>query len=391
MNETNRDIAPDALRGFALWGIILVNVAYFATSVDLGVTSEALASPGDSVAAFLVFTLAQGKFYLIFSFLFGYSAHYVLGSAQAGRRRWWLRGVGLIVLGIAHASFLFIGDILFLYGLLGLLLLAFYSRSRKVILRWVAWIYGLFTAVALALVGLTALAEAKGFSEAIESSEVASRYEQTVISGDYLASIPARFDFWISEGIFLVAFQGALTLVAFLFGVLASRWAALGPQGLSRAQLRVMMGWGLGLGLSLQVFFGGLWLTNALAASPSVALELAAFFGSFVTAPLLSAGYIGLIISIVRAAPRALSWVGTMGRMSLTVYLSQSLLLSLIFGGWGLGLYQEVPYWGAVLISLGVTVALALLSSVWLARFRQGPMEKLLSGWSKLGSRSTAK
>jgi len=386
----SRDTAPDVLRGFALWGIILVNVAYFATAVDLGVTSEALISPGDSVAAFLVFTLAQGKFYLIFSFLFGYSAHYVLGSDGGGRRRWWLRGVGLIVLGIAHASFLFIGDILFLYGLLGLLLLAFYSRSRTVILRWMAWIYGLFTAVALALVGLTALAEAKGLSQAVESSEVASRYEQTVISGDYLASIPARFDFWISEGIFLVAFQGALTLVAFLFGVLASRWAALGPQGLSRAQLRVMMGWGLGLGLGLQVLFGSLWLTNALSPSPSVALELAAFFGSFVTAPLLSAGYIGLIISIVRSAPRALSWMGSMGRMSLSVYLGQSLLLSLIFGGWGLGLYREGPYWSAVLISLGVTVALALLSGVWLARFRQGPMEKLLSGWSKLGTRSTA-
>ena len=123
MLVTSRDPAPDVLRGFALWGIVLVNVAYFSSSVDSGVTADALANAGDSVAAFLVFALAQGNFYLIFSFLFGYSSHYVLGRSSGGRRRWWLRGVGLMVLGLAHASLLFIGDILFLYGLLGLLLL----------------------------------------------------------------------------------------------------------------------------------------------------------------------------------------------------------------------------------------------------------------------------
>jgi len=380
-----RDTAPDVLRGFALWGIVLVNVAYFSTSVDLGVTSEALASPGDSVAAFLVFTLAQGKFYLIFSFLFGYSAHYVLGQEYTGRRRWALRGVGLIVLGIAHAAFLFIGDILFLYGLLGLLLLAFHARSPKVLLRWAGWIYGVFTALAIALVGLTALAESQGVSALVGSSETAAKYEQTVRGADYLASIPARFDFWISEGVFLVLFQGALTFVAFLAGVLASRQSALGPQGLSRAQLRLLMGWGLGLGLGLQILFGSLWLGNALSPNSSDALELGAFFGSFVTAPLLSAGYIALVITVVRARPRLLAWMGTMGRMSLTVYLSQSLLLSLIFGGWGFGLYQQIPYWSVVLVAIAVTVVLAVASNLWLARFRQGPMEKLLSRWSRLG------
>ena len=54
-----RDPAPDVLRGFALWGIVLVNVAYFSSSVDSGVTADALANAGDSVAAFLVFALAQ--------------------------------------------------------------------------------------------------------------------------------------------------------------------------------------------------------------------------------------------------------------------------------------------------------------------------------------------
>ncbi|HEV8013187.1 MAG TPA: hypothetical protein VGP34_03825, partial [Pontimonas sp.] len=141
MSQTSRDIAPDVLRGFALWGIILVNVSYFSTSVDSGVTAEGVQSAGDAVAAFLVFVLGQGKFYLIFSFLFGYSAHYVLGNQETGRTRWVTRSLGLIALGLAHASLLFIGDILFLYGILALLLLAFYGRTRKTIIRWMAWIY----------------------------------------------------------------------------------------------------------------------------------------------------------------------------------------------------------------------------------------------------------
>jgi len=150
-----------------------------------------------------------------------------------------------------------------------------------------------------------------------------------------------------------------------------------------------MIIWGWGLGLGLQVLFGGIWLGNLVSASPTSTLELWGFFGSFVTAPLLSMGYVGTMIWLIRTRPQILGWMGSMGRMSLTVYLSQSLLLSLIFGAWGLGLYQEIPYWAAVLISLGVTAVLAIFAGLWLSRFRQGPMEKLLTSWSKLFLRRT--
>ena len=383
--SSGRDVTPDVLRGFALWGIIVVNVAYFSTSVGSGVTSDALVSAGDSVAAFLVFALAQGKFYLVFSFLFGYSAHYLLRNGASGRRRWWLRSIGLMVLGIAHAALFFIGDILFLYGLLGLSLLAFYGRTRKVLLRWAVGIFGLFTFVALAIVALTFWAEAQGASAGVESSESSRAYEVAVTSPDYLSSIPARFDFWLAEGIFLVLFQGALTLVAFIAGILAARWSALNEDGLSSIQLRRMLGWGIGGGLTLQLLFAGMWLGNAVSPEPSVAREIAAFFGGFLTAPLLSVGYVALIVALVRSRPRLVSWLGHMGRMSLTVYLSQSILLSVIFGGWGLGLYQQLPYGGAVLVSLAVALVLSALAPLWLRIFGRGPMESLLTAWSRLG------
>ena len=384
MSQTTRDIAPDVLRGFALWGIILVNVAYFSTSVDSGVTPAGVQSVGDAVAAFLVFVFGQGKFYLIFSFLFGYSAHYVLGNPETGKTRWVTRSLGLMVLGLAHASVLFIGDILFLYGMLALLLLAFYRRSRKVIVRWMGWLYGVFVTVLTALVALTWLGESQGFTDSGMPSVAATAYGEAVATGTFWEAIPARWAFWSEGAIFLVFFQGVLTFVAFLAGILAARSQNLSPEGISPSTLRKMMIWGWGLGLGLQGFFGGIWLANLVSASPTSTLELWGFFGGFVTAPLLSVGYVGTIMWLIQTRPHILGWLGSMGRMSLTVYLSQSVLLSLIFGAWGLGLYQDVPYWSAVVISIGVTVVLAVFARLWLSRFRQGPMEKLLSGWSKI-------
>lgn len=384
MSQTTRDIAPDVLRGFALWGIIIVNVAYFSISVDSGVTAEGVQSVGDAVAAFLVFVFGQGKFYLIFSFLFGYSAHYVLGNKETGRTRWVARSLGLIALGLAHASLLFIGDILFLYGILALILLAFYGRTRKTLVRWMGWLYGVFAAVLAALVALTWLVESQGFTDTTPPSIAGAAYGEAVTTGSFLQAIPARWALWSEEAVFLILFQGVLTFIAFLAGVLAARSLALSPGGVTPATLRAMMIWGWGLGLGLQVLFGGIWLGNLVSASPSVTVELAGFFGGFATAPLLSMGYLGTMIWFIKTRPQILGWLASMGRMSLTVYLSQSLLLSLIFGAWGLGLYQEIPYWSAVLISLGVTAVLAGFAILWLSRFRQGPMEKLLTSWSKL-------
>ncbi|MER3390689.1 MAG: DUF418 domain-containing protein [Microcella sp.] len=384
MSSATRDAAPDILRGFALWGIVVVNAGFFAASVDLGVTADALTNWGDSLVAFLVFTLAQGKFYLIFSFLFGYSAHYILRNPVHGRRRWVMRSVGLIVLGIAHAVLLFIGDILFLYGVLALVLVAFYGRSRRAIVRWMAWIYGLFAFALTTLAALTWLGERQGVLTTTERLPAAVAFEETVVSGTYLESIAARTEAWLSGGVLFVAFQGVLTLVAFLAGVLAARSGMLSAGGVTPTTLRRMLAWGLGLGLVVQTALGALWITNLQSTTPSATLDLIAVFGGFLTAPLLSAGYVGVILWVMQSRPRVPGGLAPMGRMSLTVYLSQSLVLSLIFSAWGLGLHQQVSYGGAVLIALGVTAALALCAHLWLSRVPRGPMEALLARFSTL-------
>jgi len=151
---------------------------------------------------------------------------------------------------------------------------------------------------------------------------------------------------------------------------------------MSHVTLQRLLGWGLGLGLPLQLLIAGVWLSTELSAQRTETIALAAFCGSFLSAPLLSAGYVGLIAWLVRTKPQITTWLGHMGRMSLTVYLSQSIGLSLIFSAWGGGLYQGVPYWVAVLIALGLTSVLAFGASLWLARFSHGPMERALTWFS---------
>ena len=84
----------------------------------------------------MITLLAQGKFYLIFSFLFGYSANFILGANDPeGRRRFRRRLVGLAVIGLAHAVLLFIGDILLSYALLGAALTRLFGRGDRTVLR----------------------------------------------------------------------------------------------------------------------------------------------------------------------------------------------------------------------------------------------------------------
>jgi len=137
-----RDTYPDVLRGFALLGIAVVNIPLLAIDPVLNNEGADLNAFSNASTAFVVAALFQAKFYLLFSFLFGYSAHYVIKDSKENRGRWVGRSIGLILLGFFHFSLLFFGDILFLYGALGLLLLAFYFRKDKTLKVWAWIVYG---------------------------------------------------------------------------------------------------------------------------------------------------------------------------------------------------------------------------------------------------------
>ena len=153
MAIAQRDSFPDVLRGFALFGIAMVNIQFFSISTINGSESLDLTQPESATVAFLVFALFQAKFYLLFSFLFGYSAHYVLKGEKSNRRRWIARAVGLVTLGLLHLTFFFHGDILFIYGVFALLITLLYFRKEKTLKVW-AWVIYIITAVLFVAISL---------------------------------------------------------------------------------------------------------------------------------------------------------------------------------------------------------------------------------------------
>ena len=377
-----RDSFPDILRGFALFGIALVNIPLLAIDPVLHNEGADLTVFSNASAAFVVMAFFQAKFYLLFSFLFGYSAHYVIKDSKANRGRWVGRSIGLVILGILHFSLLFFGDILFVYGLFGLLLLAFYFRKEKTLKVWVWVIYvitGLLFAAfsALTLIGEQLLA-LKG--KTITRLDTAN-FSAVMTSTSFIESIGLRQELWLTAAPSAFLLQSPLVFVAFLVGVLAARKNSLGSSA-NPSTMKKLAIWGFSLGLPLQLFSAYLYVQNAVADTYSYGMYLSAISINFLTAPILSAGFVGLLWLISQKLK--LGILSSAGKYSLTVYLSQSVVFATLFSGWGFGLFAELGVLPVTLIAAATWLVLAVLAHLVSKSGRKGPMETLLTNFSRL-------
>jgi uncharacterized protein len=209
-----------------------------------------------------------------------------------------------------------------------------------------------------------------------------SSLDEILQNGTFLESIPARVEVWllsISTGIFL---QGGLAFAAFLLGVRLARSNFLSSP-IDQAANSRMMKKGLFLGLPIQVIAAVILLRNEQAMEPSESIYLISLFASFVAAPLLSMFYVGLIRKLVEERPHLVLWMKPAGKMSLTIYISQSVITSLIFSPWGLGLFQVLQTWQVFILAFGIWLLLSYLAAKWLNRYKQGPLEKLVSSLTR--------
>ena len=147
MTRNQRDLAPDALRGFALFGILVVNIQFMGLSSENGARGEFVQGALNGTVAFLLLALFAGKFYLLFSFLFGYSSGYIIKNQRSNRGRWVRRCFVLMVLGALHFTFLWHGDILFMYGIFGLLLIPFFFRKERTLKIWTRIVYSVSSSI----------------------------------------------------------------------------------------------------------------------------------------------------------------------------------------------------------------------------------------------------
>ena len=374
----------DELRGFALLGIIFVNAPFLGISAD-GFTADSVLAWYDRAAAFAVIALAQAKFYLLFAFLFGYSMHFIVKEDGATSvRRFRRRLLGLGVLGIAHAALLFVGDILFLYAVLGVTLIWMRRLSDRVVMRVavLAGIVWLFLLTALPLAVMSVMAEPAGSFSDEEWIVASQSFNQAMQEGSFFEASAARISFWTLASSSIFFLNGLGVLAAFALGLVAGRRSLFARPELHRPLWQSGLRWGLSSGLCLG--FLSAWLVVGPGAQVGSwgLRESAGIALGFAGAPLLSWGYVSVLATMHAGGVRGLAIFRPAGRMSLSCYIGESLILSLVFCAYGLGLFGKLNAGAVSALALGTWIALDLLAKATQSRWASGPLESLLRRFS---------
>ncbi len=371
----------DTLRGFALFGIIAVNTIVFAQPAAFGMPLGSASQP-NALTHLLVAWLAQCKFYDLFSFLFG------LGFAIQ-MERWETQGPGrfrrrLLVLlgfGLLHGLLVWMGDILSIYALAGMALPWFRNAKPRTLIIWAICLVGLGSLAFAAMGGFAGLGQLFASAEmAHTTAEMNDQVTQEVYgSGPYAA----LFTFRARE--LVHAYRLSIAVLPHIFAMfLLGLWAW--KRGVfqnleSSVRLRQRMLWlGLLLGLPLNFFAAWMSLGGMVGSLHGALLGVAL---TLISAPLLTFGYIALLLRLLES-PRWCRFVEPLhwsGRMALTNYLTQSLVMTTIFYFFGLGLYGKLHLHWSLLIALSVALAQVPLSRWWLSRHAMGPAEWL---WRRL-------
>ena len=375
----------DAIRGFALFGILLMNLEAFTGPISLAMTGiNAELQGADYWTDALIYIFVQGKFWTLFSLLFGISFAIMYERLQAKGDDFYViyarRLAGLLVIGLAHFLLIWEGDILVTYALAGFVLLMF-SRSNAPIR--ISTILALYTAPLLLTVLIGYTGAEQHDSQAL-SRDIAN--EAAVFGhGSYFSVLAWRandfFDGNSSE-IFLLP----MTVAMFALGARLYRRGKVKPLPLfdRHAFSQAAVVWFAGLAI---ILFS---LTVAPAIDPTSLNKTLAqvFFLNSIGSLLMCMGCFFMLRSLW-----ALDWgrklmrpLAAPGRMALSNYLSQSIICTAIFYGYGLGFYQQMPRAWHILFAILLFGLQVLFSHWWLNRFTMGPVEYLWR-WMTYGKR----
>ncbi|RDL51978.1 hypothetical protein BLJAPNOD_03125 [Ensifer sp. M14] len=377
MTTQDRIDGVDALRGFALLGILLVNAMAFASGFyGLELPDPSYDSGLDRAVHLVVALFFEMKFYLLFSFLFGYSFTLQMRSAEkAGDAfvpRLLRRQTGLWLIGLAHAVLLFHGDILTTYAVLGIALMMLRTRSDASLWRFARFLV-VGTALAWFALGVVATLEPlpvdrDAIIAGAAATEAAFRGNWQSIIGQHLIELQSV---WVILGLL----QAPSALAMFLIGLIAGRRQILSHPQENRAMLRRLVRLGFFVGLPGAVVYA--YTSVEMSETPLAIIGLAI---GLLTGPLLTGAYVGAMVLFLDSPGG--QWLrdrlAPAGRTALSNYLLQSLVCALIFHGYGLGLVGRVSALETVSIALIIYAAQLVLSRWWMQRFAYGPLEWLL-------------
>lgn len=373
----------DVLRGFALYGVLLANTAVFYSGRAFLPRAEAAARSDslDEVASWLLSVFVDGKALTLLTFLFGLGFAVQLERAETQGRSvvpiFLRRLLILLAIGICHMLLLWWGDILQSYAVAGLALLLFRRRSGRGLLLWAA-----------GLIFVPQLVSAVPAASAAIARVLGGPADRAAFNAELLAALSGDDHGRLLKMQVLQAFHHVTTIAVwffpwtlgrFLVGYFAGRrrWLHDVPEHLPF--FRKLLGWGLGLGIAGSIVTA---VRRALGRRDVVlpdlvklALKLPEEAGLLA----MTAAYVAAVVLLMQrpAWRRRLMLVAPVGQMPLTSYLSQSLVCTFVFYGWGLGLIGRVGPARCIPLTLAIFAAQIAFSRAWLARYRFGPMEWL--------------
>lgn len=376
---SGRTPALDAVRGLLVLGVLVVNIQFMAAPVlwaDPGTLAAGGVGSINEIASGLVGWLLSGKLISGLAFIFGAGMGIIAArSLASGRLRRWVffrRSLFLIVLGLLHMVLLFPGDILFAYGVTGLIAIAFLRRSVSALLWWA----GGFASIGVVLAVLFALLGA-GQEQPAELSAMHDKALDSYGMRDYTAIVAANaFTALVVQGVGLI---NSLTwiLPLFLLGIAAARRGlvtepAVHARALARTGVICVV---VGLIANLPFLWLGAYAATGVPTGTSSGawLVLESVIRT-VAVPVLGLGYVACLLawwSTRRPWPALVST----GRMALTAYLMESALALAIFIG--LGWYGQVGVGASIAIAAFIWAIIIPACMLWLRRFDYGPFEWL--------------
>lgn len=382
----------DALRGLAIFGILMVNMPlmYGPMSNVLLNLSTAESIP-DLIAEAIIKVFFEGKFYVLFSALFGFGFYIFLhkpsGTPEDNLRLFRRRLVFLFLFGMAHVSLLWAGDILVFYAAFGFILLAFRNSTERKQLRWAIGFALLPIVLGALLYGVVLMAGMSPESQEATQASLEQGREQTYAlyqsayeaysSGSYTDTMRIRWQEYLAllPG---VLFFYPTVLAMFLLGFIAARRGLISHYQEHIPFWRKALRLGLFIGLPLSMLYAYA-LHQAPPGDQTSGWYTLATTLHIVGGSLLSLGYVAFMVLRYHGGHRRFmeAYLAPVGRMALSNYISHSLITLLLFHGYGLGLFGKIAIWQGILLTLAIFTMQVFVSRWWLARYRFGPLEWL--------------
>ncbi len=400
-SSTPRYLELDALRGFAVMGILLMNIisfsmpdmAYFSPGIYGGTDTP------DIIAWTLSFIFVDGKMRGLFTLLFGASLMLVVERAefngQSSAKTHYSRMFWLAIFGLSHFFFLWYGDILFLYAVIGCIAYSMTGMASAKLFRIGLLIYVLGFVANLIMMGALLFMEYQAaqpgasaavvqqFSDAMADFTSDNDLQIAETQSGFLTLLQTKLEDSLFDPLVNISFNFTETLPLMLIGMALYKDGFF-TGGWRDAKYRQ---WGIRLTL-----IGTILMLPIAAYLIATDFDLLKVLNASLawTEPallLMTIGYAAFLILLIRtyAASPWMYRIASVGRTAFTNYLGTSLLMTFIFYGWGLGYFGQIDR-AEVYFFVPLAWALMLLwSKPWLQRFRYGPLEWL---WRSLARRA---